>query len=375
MITGEMVKAKALLRAHVAEFPRDAQCLSLAMLILPGGASDSRAKRLAFLQQYAGAYGDDWWFLGTLGMAMEEDDRFTEARRLTERSLALYPRNGGAAHWLAHVYYETSDHSAGREFLDGWMGPYPSGAPHHCHFLWHLALFEITSGHYRRALDLFEHGISGAAGARSQLPDAASLLWRCRLYGYAPATLPWDVVQAITAQDAFNPSFALLAAHAALAYAGAGDLVALDALEQALRDLTARGNEVAGSVTASLAAGIGAFARGQYDDAVRLLTPIAGEIVRIGGSNAQREVFEETLLEAMLRSGRFDEAEALLRRRLGRRESGRDNFWLGRVYAGRGETALAAEQRRAGAQLWPTADADAPELAAGGNVTSVGRTA
>ncbi|HEY8745548.1 MAG TPA: hypothetical protein VIU62_20865, partial [Chloroflexota bacterium] len=108
---------------------------------------------------------------------------------------------------------------------------------------------------------------------------------------------------------------------------------------------------------------------------ILLLAPIMGEIVRIGGSNAQREVFEETLLEAMLRCGRYDEAEALLRRRLGRRESGRDQFWLGRVHTGRGEAALARASREAGVRLWPNADADAPEFAGVGDGTSRRRSA
>jgi len=50
--------------------------------------------------------------------------------------------------------------------------------------------------------------------------------------------------------------------------------------------------------------------------------------VRIGGSNAQREVFEETLVVAYLRAGQVDQAASLLRKRLGRRPSARDLTWL-----------------------------------------------
>jgi hypothetical protein len=38
--------------------------------------------------------------------------------------------------------------------------------------------------------------------------------------------------------------------------------------------------------------------------------------VRIGGSRAQRDVFEQTLLSAYLHAGRDDEASRMLRRRL-----------------------------------------------------------
>jgi pentatricopeptide repeat protein len=63
----------------------------------------------------------------------------------------------------------------------------------------------------------------------------------------------------------------------------------------------------------------------------RTLEPLSGELVRIGGTNAQREVFEDTLVEAYLRACEFDKAESLLRRRLSRRSSARDLVWLQRA--------------------------------------------
>jgi hypothetical protein len=43
--------------------------------------------------------------------------------------------------------------------------------------------------------------------------------------------------------------------------------------------------------------------------------------VRVGGSWAQRDLFEHTLLAAYLRAGRAADAQALLRRRVDRRPS------------------------------------------------------
>jgi pentatricopeptide repeat protein len=71
-----------------------------------------------------------------------------------------------------------------------------------------------------------------------------------------------------------------------------------------------------------------AFARGDDDAVVRLLEPLLKELVRVGGSHAQRDVFEDTLLATYLRSGRTEAAEALFRERLDRRPSARDRSWL-----------------------------------------------
>ena len=86
-----------------------------------------------------------------------------------------------------------------------------------------------------------------------------------------------------------------------------------------------------------LALGINAFAQGDYDRTVALVEPIADQIVRIGGSHAQREVFEDTLIQAYLRAGRFERGAALLQRRLEHRHSARDRAWLELVPAGTGE--------------------------------------
>ena len=56
-------------------------------------------------------------------------------------------------------------------------------------------------------------------------------------------------------------------------------------------------------------------------------------LARIGGSHAQREVFEDTLLETYIRAGRYDEAKAMLDERLSRRSSVRDTYWMGRLEA------------------------------------------
>ena len=70
-----------------------------------------------------------------------------------------------------------------------------------------------------------------------------------------------------------------------------------------------------------------AFAAGDNDAAIRLLEPQMGEVVRLGGSHAQRELWEDTLIVACLRGGHRDKAAKLIAARLERRPSMRDNVW------------------------------------------------
>jgi hypothetical protein len=59
-----------------------------------------------------------------------------------------------------------------------------------------------------------------------------------------------------------------------------------------------------------------------------LLEAALGDLPRIGGSHAQREVVEDSLVLAFLGSGQSGKAARLLRSRLGRRPSARDEEWL-----------------------------------------------
>jgi len=53
--------------------------------------------------------------------------------------------------------------------------------------------------------------------------------------------------------------------------------------------------------------------------------------VRIGGSHAQREIIEDTLLVAFMKAGEPAKARGLLDRRLHRRPSARDTRWSATV--------------------------------------------
>ena len=119
---------------------------------------------------------------------------------------------------------------------------------------------------------------------------------------------------------------------------------------------------MAAEVTLPLVEGIGAFATGEYAAAVRFLEPVLPGLTRIGGSHAQREVFEDTLLEGYLRAERFDKAEDMLRTRLRRRESVRDLFWLGRAQSNGGQQDKARANLSAARQAWRGADSASPEF-------------
>jgi hypothetical protein len=99
-----------------------------------------------------------------------------------------------------------------------------------------------------------------------------------------------------------------------MAFVGAGHAerasALLEAQERALRgsdDNAAFTREVGSPV----ARAIHAFGAGAYSETVRLLRPVREIASRFGGSHAQRDVLDRTLLEAARRSGQHALARAL----------------------------------------------------------------
>jgi len=330
-VHGEAARALPLAHEHLAEHPRDGLIVQLALLLIHGSGRITRTQEnFDLMGRLAPSWGDDWWFLGYHAFVHHEMDLIDEARRLAEASLERQPRNATGAHPMSHVFFESNDHAGGIGFLAGWLAGYDRAAPFYCHLSWHLALFELAQGNVRRVLELYEDAISPAVShTRSTLVDAASLLWRYELYGCEPnRSLPWGEVCAYVGKAAPSPGMAFLDAHAALAFAAMDDREALAKLIAGLESLAAAGRPLVSEVVLPLARGIEAFGQGGYEEAIRWLEPLDGQLGRVGGSHAQWEVFEDTLLQAYVRTGRFEPAEALLRRRLGRRSSARDIVWL-----------------------------------------------
>ena len=73
-------------------------------------------------------------------------------------------------------------------------------------------------------------------------------------------------------------------------------------------------------------AGLNAFAEGRYGAAFASLAEARPKMQSIGGSHAQRDVFERMAIDAGLRAGHFDAAESILHERLALRGGHKDRF-------------------------------------------------
>jgi len=332
-IEGKPMEALAGAERHLEEFPRDALVLSLLLgafgLYAFSGRADHDAARLAICERNAGHYGEDWWFLTYLGWSHTEAGNTRTGRTLAERAISLRAENANAAHGLSHALFEQGDTAAGRRFLSGWLPAHERASFLHGHLCWHVALAALEAGDSDGALAIYQQHIRPPDSRYPPLnvfTDAASLLWRLSLAGKAGLEPHWRDVAAYG--DRFfpraGPHFADV--HHALVAAATGSDV-LETRVAQLEALEADGRLAPGPTAIGLCRGIRAFAEGDNDNAIRILEPLMPAVVRIGGSHAQRELWEDTLIVACLRGGHRDKAARMISDRLRRRPSARDEAW------------------------------------------------
>lgn len=333
-IEGRLAEAIASTLRHIESWPRDALVLSLPLgafgLFAFSGMADHDRARHELCERVAQHYGEDWWFLTMAGWSMTENGDVARGRGVTERGFNLRRQNAHAAHAVLHAMFEDGSIEAADRLVDEWIPTYDRAGILHGHIRWHQALGALEHGDAARALSIYADVLEPSASQAPPLnviTDAASLLWRLSAYGHPVPKALW--LQADTAAQKLFPKSSLSFAdvHMALFAAATQNREALAARLATVEQRLAEGKLPAGAVVPAIFRALAAFADEDYGTCVQTLAPVLGEVVRIGGSHAQRELVEDTYIVALMRSGELPRARTVLDARLHRRPSLRDTRW------------------------------------------------
>lgn len=307
------------MHAHLGAWPRDALVVAVAAnpngLIGGSGRAGQKHQIAVLMDNLAPHYGDDYWFLSYHAMALSEDGQLAAARPKIERSVALNPKNAHGAHGFAHVCYESGEPDTARTFLAEWLAAYPRDGFFYGHLSWHLSLCEIQAGHWPEAVQVYRDAIAldrHSGGPQQKMSDGAAFLWRAELAGQPRDAAAWRALYGYANSALPRPGNGLADLHVILAQAVMEDDALLDERARQMAELAQEGRYPSGSYLPTLARGFRAFERGDFLGAIEALAPLAGQNERIGGSRAQHDLIEFTLLKAYLESARLEEARHLL---------------------------------------------------------------
>ena len=311
LIDGKGPEAYTAIRAHIADHPRDAivaqTCTSVFGLIGFSGQPGREAEMLAFNASLLPHYGDDWWCLSQYAFALCETGQLDKATGYIDRSLGINPHNANGAHVRSHVLYEQGDTAAGRSYLADWVSTHDRDAVLHGHLSWHVALWSLEQGDVDNMWAIIDADVAPdtcKALPINVLTDTASILFRAEAAGVTVDPARWHQISAYAGKFFPNPGNAFVDVHAALAHAMAGNTEGLDRIAS-----TPKGP--AADLVPDIAQAYGQMAAGNWAGATQHLTASMADHARIGGSRAQRDLLELSLLTCLLRQGRTDEARRI----------------------------------------------------------------
>lgn len=316
LAAGNWHRAGAILEDLTIDEPRDALALQAGHQIdfFTGNARMLRDRIARALPAWSEPMPGHHAILGMHAFGLEEMADYARAEAQGRRAIELEPRDGWAQHAVAHVMEMQSRQRDGIAWMRANTDNWTKESFLQVHNWWHLALYHFELGEADEVLALYDGPIFGARSTIAlNMVDASAILWRLHLADVDIGGR-WEALAENWAPHADSANYAFNDAHAMMAFVGAGRSDLAGRLIEAQRAAVEGGGDnasftrdVGGPVTQAILA----FGDGDYRRTVDLLKPIRGIAHRFGGSHAQRDVIDLTLIEAAMRAGNAPLARAL----------------------------------------------------------------
>ncbi len=327
LMEGNHQRALQAIIQHVKNYPTDALLVSKAVggfgLFAFSGEMDGNENRLQFMNSLASDYGEDWWFLSMHAFSHIELYQFEEANLKIEKSFMLYERNGHAAHSYAHLCYETGQIQECIDFSSKWLKDYEREAHLYGHIHWHWALSELAIGNFEKVQEIYQTHLRpqiAKGGALGLIADASALEWRSKLKGKELLDSDLKKELQLYAVENRNMNEILFGeAHLALLFTGEDWRDHREDLLSTIKNRNLTYPHPKYDMMVNLLEGINAFANKDYNAAANHLSLARPQLTRLGGSRAQRDIFEDTLLESYLKLNAATKATELINSRIHRK--------------------------------------------------------
>lgn len=253
---------------------------------------------------------------GLAAFGYEQCHLIDEAEASARKAISMKRKEPWAHHAMAHVMLTRGRTKDGLDFMTDMSETWVDlNSFMYTHNWWHLSLFLIGQGRYEEVLEVYDEHIWGIWKEYSQDQiNAVSLLMRLELVGVDVGDRWDDIGQYVKARvnDFVQP---LLTMQYLYGLAKA-KLPETDKLMDHLRTFIAHAPAITraawGEVCLTACEGLLAHARGDYESAFRKMSAAVPRLLEIGGSHAQRGLFDQILLDSMIKTGRYVPAQQML---------------------------------------------------------------
>jgi hypothetical protein len=343
---GDIPRAIALHEEQARAFPRDLASLKLGQYHLFNRGDAPGMLRIALAALPAAA--DVPFLHGMLAFAWEQCHFLEQAEAAARQAMAMRRKEPWAHHALAHVMLTQGRLIEGHAFLQEvsstWIGLNSFMVTHNW---WHQALFALDLDRMAEVLAIYDQHVWAEVKEYSQdQVNAVSLLARIELAGGDVGTR-WQELGDYLARRGHDQVLPFLDMQYLYGLARAGRDAEARSLLAAMQLHAARVPADAAPawqrVCLPASQGLLAHARGDWQAALEGLGAALPRMLEIGGSHAQRDLFTQLHLDAMLKAGQLSAAQNLLQQQAGAQpESRRLKRQAAQLYAALGLPGVAA---------------------------------
>ncbi|MCX7558988.1 tetratricopeptide repeat protein [Sulfitobacter sp. F26204] len=330
-LADSLTAAVAALEQVLDTYPQDTLTAktSHAINFILGNATGMRVSIERVLPAHGADHPLRGYMLGCHAFTLEETGDYAKAELTGRAGLSYAPDDAWGLHAVAHVHDMRAEPDAGITLIEDHKSAWEGSNNFRYHVWWHKALLHLDRGEHEVALALYDSQIrADRTDDYRDIANATSLLMRLELEGTETGDR-WNELGALAENRIDDGCVVFADLHYQLALAGAAKGEAAEAMSARFaRDARQSGDMAQRIFDPGLAAlaGLNAFAEGRYGDAFVQLAKARPKMQSIGGSHAQRDVFERMTIDAALRAGHFDAAEDMLRQRLALRSGHEDRF-------------------------------------------------
>ncbi|XP_033940867.1 tetratricopeptide repeat protein 38 [Pseudochaenichthys georgianus] len=246
---------------------------------------------------------------GMYSFGLMECRLYDQAEKVAMEGLAMAPGDAWSVHSVAHVYEMTAQVDKGLKFMESREKDWQVSDVLASHNYWHWALCFIEKGQYEAALQIYDSQVfrrCKATGSMLEAVDASSMLYRLELEGVCVKDR-WRELFQITQPHTDDHVTLFNDAHFFMASLGAKESRCSQRLLEGLQELSKEPgvnlqHQMGRTIGVPMCQAMMEYDRGNYNRTVDLLLPIRYRLVNIGGSDAQRDVFNQLLIHAAMKS-------------------------------------------------------------------------
>lgn len=317
-VDGDIPAAIALHEEQARAHPRDLASLKLGQYHLFNRGDSPGMLRLA-LDALPHA-GDVPYLHGMAAFGWEQCHLLPQAEAAARQAIGMLRKEPWAHHALAHVMLTEGRLHEGLQFMEDvsttWTGLNSFMVTHNW---WHTALFLLELDRADEVLRLYDQQVWGVVKDYSQDQiNAVSLLARLELAGVDVGDRWQDVASHLTTRlaDHVLPFLDVQYLYGLARAARPEADVLLTNIEAHARAVPSHEAHAWQRVAVPAAHGVLAHARGDWAGAVESLGLALPRLAGIGGSHAQRDLFEQLHLDALVKAGHLGAAQHLMQQRL-----------------------------------------------------------